>query len=122
LAANLRVRRGSLRPVLNMLEIMGVVSQGVGDGTYLNAAAHSMLPEPMEFRTLLEGTTFEELMDARLIVEPELAARVATRASPEQMATLGGSLERMGSEGQIVEDDLRFHRTIFLMRRTAFVI
>ena len=46
----------------------------VGDGTYLNAAAPSMLAEPMEFLIPLDGITFEELMDARLIVEPELAA------------------------------------------------
>ena len=70
MANNLRVSRGSLRQVLKMLEIMGVVSQRVGDGTYLNAAAHSMLAEPMEFLILLDGITFEELMDARLIVEP----------------------------------------------------
>jgi GntR family transcriptional repressor for pyruvate dehydrogenase complex len=118
MAANLRVSRGSLRQVLKMLEIMGVVSQRVGDGTYLNAAAHSMLAEPMEFLILLDGITFEELMDARLNVEPELAARAATRASPEQVAALRGSLDRMGSSaghGEVVEDDLQFHRTIFLM-------
>jgi GntR family transcriptional repressor for pyruvate dehydrogenase complex len=118
MAANLRVSRGSLRQVLKMLEIMGVVSQRVGDGTYLNAAAHSMLAEPMEFLILLDGITFEELMDARLIVEPELAARAARRASPEQVAALRGSLDRMGNgtgHGEVVEDDLRFHRTIFLM-------
>jgi GntR family transcriptional repressor for pyruvate dehydrogenase complex len=118
MANNLRVSRGSLRQVLKMLEIMGVVSQRVGDGTYLNAAAHSMLAEPMEFLILLDGITFEELMDARLIVEPELAARAATRASPEQVSALRGSLDRMGNSadhGEVVEDDLRFHRTIFLM-------
>jgi GntR family transcriptional repressor for pyruvate dehydrogenase complex len=118
MANNLRVSRGSLRQVLKMLEIMGVVSQRVGDGTYLNAAAHSMLAEPMEFLILLDGITFEELMDARLIVEPELAARAATRASPEQVAALRGSLDRMGNSthpGEVVEDDLRFHRIIFLM-------
>src|SRR4051794_29668872 len=61
MASNLNVSRGSLRQVLKMLEIMGVVSQRVGDGTYLNAAAPSMLAEPMEFMILLDGITFEEL-------------------------------------------------------------
>ena len=80
MASNLNVSRGSLRQVLKMLEIMGVVSQRVGDGTYLNAAAPSILAEPMEFLILLDGISFEELMEARLIVEPELAARAASRA------------------------------------------
>lgn len=119
LASNLHVSRGSLRQVLKMLEIMGVVSQRVGDGTYLNAAAHSMLAEPMEFLILLDGISFEELMDARLIVEPELAARAATRASAEQVAALRRSLDGMeGGNGRhidAIEDDLQFHRTIFQM-------
>lgn len=119
LASSLRVSRGSLRQVLKMLEIMGVVSQRVGDGTYLNAAAHSMLAEPMEFLILLDGISFEELMDARLIVEPELAARAATRASAEQVAALRRSLDRMeissGHHTEVIEDDLQFHRTIFQM-------
>src|SRR4029077_12669398 len=67
LASSLKVSRGSLRQVLKMLEVMGVVSQRVGDGTYLNAAAPSILAEPMEFLILLDGIGFEELMDARLI-------------------------------------------------------
>jgi GntR family transcriptional repressor for pyruvate dehydrogenase complex len=118
MATNLRVSRGSLRQVLKMLEIMGVVSQRVGDGTYLNAAAHSMLAEPMEFLILLDGISFEELMDARLIVEPELAARAASRASREQVMALRDSLDRMGNSNghtEVVEDDMRFHRTIFQM-------
>jgi GntR family transcriptional repressor for pyruvate dehydrogenase complex len=118
MATNLRVSRGSLRQVLKMLEIMGVVSQRVGDGTYLNAAAHSMLAEPMEFLILLDGISSEELMDARLIVEPELAARAASRASREQVMALRDSLDRMvNSTGhtEVVEDDLQFHRTIFQM-------
>lgn len=119
LAASLHVSRGSLRQVLKMLEIMGVVSQRVGDGTYLNAAAHSMLAEPMEFLILLDGISFEELMDARLIVEPELAARAATRASAEQVTALRHSLDRMeagnGHHIEAVEGDLQFHRTIFQM-------
>src|SRR4051812_32961453 len=77
MASNLNVSRGSLRQVLKMLELVGVVSQRVGGGTYLKPPAPSMLAEPMEFLILLDGITFGELMDARLIVEPELAARAA---------------------------------------------
>src|SRR5947207_7358051 len=95
MASSLKVSRGSLRQVLKMLEIMGVVSQRVGDGTYLNAAAPSMFAEPMKFLILLDGISFEELMDARLIVEPELAARAASRASPNEIDELGCSLAQM---------------------------
>src|SRR4051812_36695673 len=119
MALSLKVSRGSLRQVLKMLEVMGVVSQRVGDGTYLNAAAPAILAEPMEFFILLDGISFEELMDARLIVEPEIAARAATRASPQQVDTLLTSLTRMEDSGgrlaELIDGDLQFHRTIFQM-------
>src|SRR5262245_1122917 len=49
------VSRSSLRQALKVLEIMGVISQRVGDGTYLNTAAPAILAEPLEFLILLDG-------------------------------------------------------------------
>jgi GntR family transcriptional regulator, transcriptional repressor for pyruvate dehydrogenase complex len=119
MAVTLNVSRGSLRQALKMLDVMGVVSQRVGDGTYLNRAAPAILAEPMEFLVLLHGISFEELMDARIIVEPELAARAAENAKPATIAVLRESLRRMQSgsakQSNLVEEDLLFHRTIFEM-------
>jgi GntR family transcriptional repressor for pyruvate dehydrogenase complex len=119
MALRLKVSRGSLRQALKTLVVMGVVSQRVGDGTYLNGAAPGILTEPMEFLILLEGISHEELMDARLIVEPELAARAAARATEQSCAELRDSVKRMeqtnGRHAALIEEDLRFHRTIFQM-------
>ena len=119
MASSLNVSRGSLRQALKMLEVMGVVSQRVGDGTYLNVSAPSILAEPMEFLILLDGISMEEIMDARLIVEPELAARAAARATPDLIAGLRECLKRMQESGarhsNLIEADLQFHRTIFQM-------
>src|SRR5262249_5698395 len=86
LAEMFGVSRSSLRQALKVWYIMGVSWQRVGDGTYSNPAALSILAEPMEFLILLDGLSFHELMEARLIVEPELAARAAARAAPEDIA------------------------------------
>src|ERR1700759_3113464 len=43
------VSRTSLRPVMKILKMMGVVSQRVGDGTYFSNNTSSVLSEPMEF-------------------------------------------------------------------------
>ena len=40
LAEKFGVSRSSLRQALKVLEIMGVISQRVGDGTYFNSGAH----------------------------------------------------------------------------------
>jgi GntR family transcriptional repressor for pyruvate dehydrogenase complex len=117
LAQNFGVSRSSLRQALKVLEIMGVISQRVGDGTYVNAAASSILSEPMNFLILLDGITFHELMEARLIVEPELAGRAAKRATPEDIAELSrvhaAMEESAGNPDRFVEYDLLFHQTLY---------
>src|SRR5688572_23692419 len=55
LAETFHVSRSSLRQALKALEIMGVISQRVGDGTYVNTSALALLWEPMEFLILLNG-------------------------------------------------------------------
>src|SRR5215210_4551406 len=60
LAENFGVSRSSLRQALKVLEIMGVISQRVGDGTYVNSDASSLLGEPLEFLILLDGISFHE--------------------------------------------------------------
>jgi GntR family transcriptional repressor for pyruvate dehydrogenase complex len=117
LAEMFGVARSSLRQALKVLEIMGVISQRVGDGTYLNTAAPAILAEPMEFLILLDGLSFHELMEARLIVEPELAARAAARATVEDIAELQQAMAEMEENRQdharFTECDLLFHQTIF---------
>jgi GntR family transcriptional repressor for pyruvate dehydrogenase complex len=117
IAANFGVSRASLRQALKILEIMGIISQRVGDGTYLNAGAPGILAEPMEFLVLLDGISFHELMEARIIVEPELAARAASRATQEDMSKLRTCLAEMeksrGNHSRLIEQDLRFHQIIF---------
>src|SRR5215510_5198733 len=117
LAEMFGVSRSSLRQALKVLEIMGVISQRVGDGTYLNTAAPSILAEPLELLILLDGRSFHELMEARLMVEPELAARAAARATLEDVAELQQALtdmeENREDHARFTENDLLFHKTIF---------
>jgi GntR family transcriptional repressor for pyruvate dehydrogenase complex len=117
ISANLGVSRASLRQALKVLEIMGIISQRVGDGTYLNTGAPRVLSEPMEFLILLDGISFHELMEARLIVEPELAARAAIRASPADIAALRACILDMdkaarSDRDRLISDDLQFHDVI----------
>lgn len=117
LATSFGVSRSSLRQALKVLEIMGVLSQRVGDGTYLNSSAKAILSEPMQFLILLDAVSERELMEARLIVEPELAAQAAERATEEDLAAIRAELDAMESASLhpdlLIEHDLRFHQAIF---------
>jgi GntR family transcriptional repressor for pyruvate dehydrogenase complex len=116
LAKEFGVNRASLRQALKVLEIMGVITQRVGDGTYLSASAESILHEPVEFLILLDDLSHHELFETRLIVEPELAARAAERATTEDLAALRQAImamERSRSDRARLDADIAFHECIF---------
>jgi GntR family transcriptional repressor for pyruvate dehydrogenase complex len=116
LAKTFGVNRGSLRQVLKVLEIMGVLTQRVGDGTYLNPTAESILNEPIGFLIAVDDLTHHELFETRLIVEPELAKRAAERATPGDLAALRKAISDMET-GRTLKDrldaDMAFHECIF---------
>jgi GntR family transcriptional repressor for pyruvate dehydrogenase complex len=116
LAKKFGVNRGSLRQVLKVLEIMGVLTQRVGDGTYLNTSAESILNEPIDFLIALDDLTHYELFETRLIVEPELAARAAERATADDLAALRKAIADMENSRTLkdrLEADIAFHECIF---------
>jgi GntR family transcriptional repressor for pyruvate dehydrogenase complex len=121
LAAHFGVARSSLRPALKVLEIMGVITQKVGDGSYLNKDASSVLAVPMEFLFLLDDTSLQELTEMRLMIEPALAAKAAERANAQDIVLLKQSITDFESSGQdrvrLVASDLLFHRAIFQASR-----
>jgi GntR family transcriptional repressor for pyruvate dehydrogenase complex len=116
LARSFGVNRASLRQVLKVLEIMGVLSQRVGDGTYLNDSAESILDEPLDFLVLMDDLSHHELFETRLIVEPELAARAAERATAEDLVLLRKAiraLEHCHTTQERLDADMAFHECIF---------
>ena len=117
LAASFGVARSSLRPALKVLEIMGVITQKVGDGSYLNKDASSVLAVPMEFLFLLDDTSLQELTEMRLMMEPALAAKAAERANAQHIALLRQSIQDLEQSKKdrvrLVSSDLLFHRAIF---------
>jgi GntR family transcriptional repressor for pyruvate dehydrogenase complex len=116
MAKEFGANRASLRQALKVLEMMGVLSQRVGDGTYLCESAETILNEPIDFLVLLDDLSHHELIETRLIVEPELAARAAERATAEDIATLRNAvlaLERSKVIRDRLEADMAFHNAIF---------
>jgi GntR family transcriptional repressor for pyruvate dehydrogenase complex len=117
LATKFGVARSSLRQALKVLEVMGVITQRVGDGSYLNTDASSVLSVPMDFLFLLDDTSVQELVEMRLIVEPALAARAAERATSADIALMKQAIAEFessaGDRVKLVSADLLFHRRIF---------
>lgn len=117
LAAHFGVARSSLRQALKVLEIMGILTQRVGDGTYLAKDSSAVLAVPMEFLFLLDDTSVQELTELRLLMEPGLARLAAERATAEDMTLLRRSVHDLevsrGDTAKLIAADLLFHRAIF---------
>jgi GntR family transcriptional repressor for pyruvate dehydrogenase complex len=116
LAIKFSANRTSVRQALKVLEIMGVLTQRVGDGTYLSNSAETILNEPLDFLVLLDDLSHHELFETRLIVEPELTARAAQRATAEDIAALRAAVSAMEKSKNTKERltaDMAFHDAVF---------
>jgi GntR family transcriptional repressor for pyruvate dehydrogenase complex len=85
-------------------------------GTYLSNSAETILNEPLDFLVLLDDLSHHELFETRLIVEPELTARAAQRATTEDIAALRAAVSAMEKSRNTKERltaDMAFHDAVF---------
>lgn len=116
LAQKFGVSRVSLRHALKALELFGIITQRVGDGTYLNPDPSKVLEPALDFLLLVDDIGPLDVVDTRLMVEPELAACAARNARAENVDEIGSILKNMRKERQnekLIGLDLAFHNAIF---------
>lgn len=92
LAAVYSVSVGSLREAIRMLAAEGLLETRAGSGTYVSREAG--VPRWV-VRHPLDRKQVEELIEAREVLEPQLAALAARRASAEQVRRLRDAIQRM---------------------------
>lgn len=116
LAAMLRVSRPSVREALRALSLLGVVKPKQGDGTYLASSLRRILNRPEQILTLQESLDLVELAEARMSIEPAVAALAALRASKDDLARIGRELRGMERcikhPERFLRHDLQFHLAI----------
>ena len=112
LAQQFGVSRASVREALHSLETLGLVEARVGSGTYLAENPDSIL-EHLSWVVYFSGDVETDLRQARLIVEPEIAALAAERATEADIAALSACLESMGmalgDAREAAVQDFEFH-------------
>lgn len=118
LAARLRVSRSSIRDAIRSLELMGMVEPRQGAGTIVRQISSDSFVNPLANALKRKGELIGELLDFRMMLEPPLAARAATRASADEISEMEEILERQEEklrrgESTIVEDS-EFHYAVAL--------
>src|SRR5580658_11341292 len=84
LAELLKVSRSSIRDAIRGLELMGMVEPRHGSGTIVRELSTESVVNPFANALKQRQEMVSELLDFRKMLEPPLAARAATHASPEE--------------------------------------
>ncbi len=112
LAEQYGVSRRSLRKAFELLEAEGAVWRGVGQGTFVGQRQLLSERDVIEVSKL---TNPEEVMQARLVLEPAIARLAAHRASSNDLARISHCHEKAATvEGYEAFEhwDERFHTAI----------
>ena len=116
LASQLGVSRPSVREALIALEVEGIIEVRTGSGIYVLAqhAAAKSLPAPAENTPTDWGPM--EVMQARLLVEAEVAALAALHAKRQDLQAIAAALQQMKEESARGEmprhGDEAFHQAV----------
>jgi len=114
-ATQMGVGRGTVREALCVLSYVGLLERRK-NGTYVSAGGGKKTGDTIT-SAIRQYSGYMEIIEVRRVVEPELAALAAARATPEQVAELGDHYQRMLREQsdreRFIDDDNQFHRIIF---------
>lgn len=116
LARQLGISRPSLRAGLRMLVAMGLLRARHGSGTYISDGPPALGSEQLSLLAELHGFTFDQMFEARRVLEVQIAGLAAERASAENLATIAEEVANMyatlDDPQQYLIHDIRFHRAI----------
>src|SRR5215211_1780232 len=113
LAEQFKVGRAVIREAIRQLEVSGLVESRHGGGNYVREITVEHLVAPIA--SVLNGMSHlrEELMDARLFFEPQIARAAAAHATPEDLRLLEDVIrrqeERVDNGHSGAEEDAEFH-------------
>ncbi|MGA7807037.1 FadR/GntR family transcriptional regulator [Bradyrhizobium sp.] len=113
LAGRLGLSRSQLRKILAKLEAEGRVWRHVGRGTFINK--QSVPPAKPDIGGIAEKTNPPQAMQARMIIEPEvarLAALHATSFQINEMRELARKMRQAKTWAEYEDIDWRFHNLL----------
>ena len=113
MAEQFRVSRSSVREAIRSLELQGLLVSKRGSGTFINTEDMDSVVALIA-STLSSGeATLNEIFEVRHLLEPQIAAVAAQRASEEEVRRLGEILEEQQEQIEAqetgVDCDTAFH-------------
>ena len=116
LCQQLGIARTSLREALKAMELIGMLESRVGDGTFV-CPRSEFLSRPLLWAfTGTDHAELRDIMEARMLLEKDLAGLAAERGSDEEIAKIGEAVEMMrasiAANASILDADMAFHLAV----------
>jgi DNA-binding FadR family transcriptional regulator len=101
-----KVGRATLREALRLLEAEGLIAvrAGPNGGAVVQQPSPDRLARLLSILVTVSGTTLEDVFEARLLIEPELASRAAAKITNAEIRGLEEAIETTDSD--------RFHSLV----------
>ncbi len=116
LARKLKISRSSLRAGIGFLSAMGVLKSRHGAGTFVSSGPPALDSSSLTVLGALHGFLPWQMFEARLVLESNVSALAAERATDEHIAELAEEVAEMyaalDDPQEYLIHDVRFHRTI----------
>ncbi|CAM3245854.1 Putative transcriptional regulator, FadR family [Deinococcus saxicola] len=116
LAEQMNISRTSLRDGIARLEVLGHLEARQGTGVFVREPSAAHLTQPFQGMLIRSPQKLADLLEFRQMIEPEVAAHAAARATPEQITQLHLCLERQESARarhvKLSDEDIIFHSLI----------
>src|SRR5229473_6136360 len=95
LCVALGIARTSLREALKAMELVGMLDSRVGDGTFV-CPRSEFLSRPLLWAfTGTDHAELRDIMEARMLLEQDLAGLAAERATNEEMEKVANAVQMM---------------------------
>ena len=91
----LNVNRSTIREAIGLLQERGLVQMKAGSGTYVIHMPPDTVGQAIKRYFVSRNCSQNDLMAVRLVLEPEIAALAASKATPEELANLTDALGQM---------------------------
>lgn len=113
LSQAMSVSRSSVREAVRAMESLGLIQARAGEGTFVASLSGSRGSDPIVASLLQDWSTQHKLFEVRRVIEPDLAALAARRATADQIERLRAILDDQEAEiargGTGVKQDSLFH-------------
>ena len=113
LANILQVGRSTVREAIRALESLGILQARAGEGTFLVANLAEQRPDPLTVDLFHSWDNQRKLFEVRMVIEPDLAALAARRATAshiQRMREILDDQEQVIQQGENgIKADTSFH-------------